>query len=155
LSGNVCNSQLFLFSKLFICFRAVRLTPEYQLFTGLENYVLAPDILLRLDSFNQRPSKTRFIIWGPSMQIWKWKTRCFKLNTILFGNIYSTNKVSIYLWRKLLVKRIMPYSRPSRVQTTLLHSTLKPASNSLIWRRWFEMTTRMSNSGLSAIGPNF
>ena len=61
LSGNVCTSFFSLQSFSFV-FREVRLTPEYQLFMGLKNYVLAPDILLRLDSFNRRPSKTRFII---------------------------------------------------------------------------------------------
>ena len=61
---------------------------------------------LRLGS--RRPSpfgffqpKAFFLIWGPSMQIWKWKTRCFKLNIILFGNVYSTSKASVYLWCKL------------------------------------------------------
>ena len=82
-------------------FREVRLTLGYQLFMGLKNYVLDPDVLLRLDFFHRKPSKTRFSIWGPSMQIWKWKTRCFKLNMILFGNVYSTSKAYVYLWCKL------------------------------------------------------
>ena len=70
LGGNVCTSFFSLKSFSFV-FREVHLTLGYQLFMGLKNYVLAPDVLLCLDSLNQRSSKMKFIIWGPSMQSWK------------------------------------------------------------------------------------
>ena len=124
---SIFSSKLFIWGLLF---REAHLALEYRLFMELKIYILdSPDILHRLDPFHQETSKMRSIIWNASMQIWQWRTRCFKHSTIHFGKVYSTSKASIHFWHKFPVKHIVPYSRPSRVQI-LLHRTLEPASNS-------------------------
>ena len=134
LSGTVSMQFLSLFKTFLlraVVFREAHLALEHQLFMELKIYILdSPDVLHHLDSFHQGTSKTRSIIWDASMQIWQWRTRCFKRSTIHFGKVYSTSKASIHLWHKFPVKHIVPYSRPSRVQI-LLHRMLEPASNSL------------------------